>query len=49
MTNPTAALNADERQVHPEFTGTAAEFAAFIKEEVPKWAQAVKVSGAKVD
>jgi tripartite-type tricarboxylate transporter receptor subunit TctC len=26
-----------------------AEFAAFVKEEVPKWAKAVKDSGAKVD
>lgn len=28
---------------------TAAEFAAFVKSEVPKWAQAVKDSGAKAD
>src|SRR2546427_10839481 len=26
MTGPTAALNADERLVHPEFTGTATEY-----------------------
>src|SRR5216117_1580348 len=26
MTGPTDALNADERQVQPEFTGTAAEY-----------------------
>ena len=29
--------------------GTAAEFAQFIKEEVPRWAGVVKKSGAKVD
>lgn len=28
---------------------TAAEFAAFVRSEVPKWAQAVKDSGAKAD
>ena len=28
---------------------TPAEFAAFVREEVPKWAQAVKESGAKAD
>jgi tripartite-type tricarboxylate transporter receptor subunit TctC len=28
---------------------TRAEFSSFLKEEVPKWAQAVKDSGAKVD
>jgi tripartite-type tricarboxylate transporter receptor subunit TctC len=28
---------------------TAAEFARFVKDEVPKWAQAVKDSGAKAD
>jgi len=28
---------------------TPAEFAAFIREEIPKWAKAVKDSGAKVD
>jgi tripartite-type tricarboxylate transporter receptor subunit TctC len=28
---------------------TSAEFAAFIEAEMPRWAQAVKVSGAKVD
>jgi tripartite-type tricarboxylate transporter receptor subunit TctC len=28
---------------------SAAEFAAYVREEVPKWAQAVKDSGAKVD
>ncbi|HYM98693.1 MAG TPA: tripartite tricarboxylate transporter substrate binding protein [Aestuariivirgaceae bacterium] len=28
---------------------TLAEFAAFVREEVPKWAKAVKDSGAKVD
>jgi tripartite-type tricarboxylate transporter receptor subunit TctC len=28
---------------------TAAEFAAFVRAEVPKWAQAVKDSGAKAD
>ena len=28
---------------------TPAEFAAFIREEVPKWAKAVKDSGAKAD
>ena len=38
-----AQLGLDSRR------NTATEFAAFIKEEVPKWAQAVKVSGAKVD
>ena len=26
-----------------------AEFAAFIREEIPKWAKAVKDSGAKAD
>ena len=30
-------------------TGSPAEFAAFIKAEVPKWAYAVKVAGAKID
>jgi len=29
--------------------GTPAEFGAFVREEVAKWAQAVKDSGAKVD
>ena len=29
--------------------GTPEEFARFIKTELPKWAQAVKVSGARVD
>jgi tripartite-type tricarboxylate transporter receptor subunit TctC len=29
--------------------GTAAEFAQFIKEEVPRWSAVVKKSGAKVD
>ena len=29
--------------------GTAAEFAQFIREEVPRWAGVVKKSGAKVD
>jgi len=28
---------------------TPAEFAAFIREEIPKWAKAIKDSGAKVD
>jgi tripartite-type tricarboxylate transporter receptor subunit TctC len=28
---------------------TPAEFAAFLREEVPKWAKAVKDSGAKAD
>ena len=28
---------------------TAAEFAAFLREEIPKWAKAVKDSGAKAD
>ncbi len=28
---------------------TPAEFAAFVREEIPKWAKAVKDSGAKVD
>jgi len=30
-------------------TGSPADFAAFIKAEVPKWAYAVKVAGAKID
>jgi tripartite-type tricarboxylate transporter receptor subunit TctC len=30
-------------------TGSPAAFAAFIKAEVPKWAYAVKVAGAKID
>ncbi len=29
--------------------GSPADFAAFIKREVPKWAYAVKVAGAKID
>jgi tripartite-type tricarboxylate transporter receptor subunit TctC len=29
--------------------GSPADFAAFIKSEVPKWAYAVKVAGAKID
>ena len=30
-------------------TGTPAEFAAFIAAEIPKWAAAVKLSGAKIE
>ena len=30
-------------------TGTPAEFAAFIAAEMPKWAEVVKLSGARVD
>ena len=30
-------------------TGSPADFAAFIKSEVPKWVYAVKVAGAKID
>lgn len=30
-------------------SNTPAEFAAFLKEEIPKWAKAVKDTGAKVD
>ena len=30
-------------------TGTPADFSAFLAAELPKWAQAVKLSGAKID
>jgi tripartite-type tricarboxylate transporter receptor subunit TctC len=38
-----AALGLDSRPL------SAAEFAAYVREEIPKWAQAVKESGAKAD
>jgi hypothetical protein len=30
-------------------TGTQEEFAAFIARDIPRWAEAVKTSGATVD
>lgn len=38
-----AALGLESRQNSP------ADFAAFLREEVPKWSKAVKDSGAKAD